>query len=63
MRDGLTMSDMIEITGLKKGTIAARLSRLKIKPVSYEAVYPHDTIARILSVKRGRPPKAKPDET
>jgi hypothetical protein len=58
---GLTMSDLIQATGLKKSTISSRLSRLGIKPLSYEALYPPDTLERILTAKRGRPPKAKPE--
>jgi hypothetical protein len=59
-KEGITMSDLIKATGLKKGTISARLSRLGIKPLSYEALYPPDTLEKIQEVKRGRPPKLKP---
>jgi hypothetical protein len=61
-KTGITMSDLIKVTGLKKGTISARLSRLGIKPLSYEAIYPPDTLDRILAVQRGRPKKPKDPE-
>jgi hypothetical protein len=61
-KEGVTISEMVEATGLRKNTIEVRIHRLGIKPLSYEAIYPPDTLERIKEVKRGRPPKPpKPD--
>ena len=58
--NGITISDMIEATGLRRNTIEVRLHRLGIKPLSYEARYPSDTLEKIEAVKMGRPAKKKP---
>jgi hypothetical protein len=49
----------MEATGLTESTIRNRLSRLNITPLSYEALYPSDTLEKIKAVKRGRPKKPK----
>jgi hypothetical protein len=61
-KEGITVSEMVEATGLRKNTIEVRIHRLGIKPLSYEALYPSDTLEKIRAAKRGRPPKAKPDK-
>ena len=56
---GITISEIAEATGLRRNTIEVRLHRLGIKPISFEALYPDDTLKRFESVKRGRPKKPK----
>jgi hypothetical protein len=55
--EGITISEMIERTGFTRHVLEMRLHRLNIKPVITEFLYPIDTLNRILSDKRGRPPK------
>jgi hypothetical protein len=54
---GITVSEMAEATGLRPHTIAVRLHRLGIKPLSYEARYPTDALEKIKAIKMGRPKK------
>jgi len=54
---GITISDIVKATGLRRNTIEVRIHRLGIKPISYEATYPEDTLEKIKAVKIGRPPK------
>jgi hypothetical protein len=56
-KDGITISEMVEATGLRKNTIEVRIHRLGIKPLTYEALYPPDTLEKIREAKRGRPKK------
>jgi hypothetical protein len=58
--EGITISEMVKETGLRRNTIEVRLHRLGIKPISYEARYSLDTLEKIKAVKIGRPKKAKP---
>jgi hypothetical protein len=61
--EGITVSDIAKATGLKRHTIEVRIHRLGIKPLSYEARYPSDTLEKVKAVKMGRPKKttsAKP---
>jgi hypothetical protein len=60
--EGITISEMVKATGLRKNTIEVRLHRLGIKPLSYEARYPIDSLEKIKAVKMGRPSK-KPVST
>jgi len=60
--EGITVSEIVKATGLRRNTIEVRLHRLGIKPLSYEARYPTDTLDKIKAVKMGRPPKPKPAE-
>jgi hypothetical protein len=60
-KNGITISELVEATGLRKNTIEVRIHRLGIKPLSYEALYPQDTLDRILATKRGRPAKRPKD--
>ena len=60
--EGITISDMVKATGLRKHTIEVRIHRLGIKPLSYEARYPTDTLEKVMAVKMGRPKKAAAPE-
>ena len=57
---GITVSEIVKATGLRKNTVEVRIHRLGIKPLSYEARYPDDTLEKVKAVKMGRPPKPKP---
>jgi len=59
--EGITISDMVKATGLRKNTIEVRIHRLGIKPLSYEARYPSDTLDKIKAVRMGRPKKPVPE--
>jgi len=60
---GITISEIVKKTGLRRNTIEVRLHRLGIKPIVkeiriiHEARYPDDTLKKIQSVKMGRPKK------
>jgi hypothetical protein len=56
---------MAEKSGLKPKTILTRLRTLGIKPTTKEAIYPPDTLEKVLSAHGpGRPSKKpKPGET
>jgi hypothetical protein len=58
--EGYTASQLAELTGKNRHAIESWLSNHKIKPLSYEALYPLDTLKKIREAKRGRPPKPKP---
>jgi hypothetical protein len=60
--EGITVTFMAEKLGIPKHTVETRINRLGIKPLSYEARYPSDTLDKIKNAKVGRPPKAKPDK-
>jgi hypothetical protein len=51
---GITISEMVKETGLRRNTIEVRLHRLGIKPLSYEARYPTDALEKI-KAKNGPP--------
>ena len=55
--EGITVSDIVEATGLRKHTVEVRIHRLGIKPLSDEARYPADTLEKVMTVKMGRPKK------
>jgi hypothetical protein len=57
--EGYTVTELMEKTKKSRGAVESFISRHGIKPVSYEARYPKDTLKRILAAKRGRPPKPK----
>jgi hypothetical protein len=61
-KEGITISDMVEATGLPRNTIKVRLHRLGIKPLSYEAMYSEDALDKIKAVKMGRPPKPEAEQ-
>jgi predicted ArsR family transcriptional regulator len=58
--EGITVSELAEKLKTSRHAVEVRLSRLGIKPISYEARYPSDTYERLKSVKRGRPSKKTP---
>jgi hypothetical protein len=63
---GYTVSELMEKTGKTRSAIESLISLHKIKPLSYEAVYPLETLNLIKNARRGRPRKipepAKQDE-
>jgi hypothetical protein len=62
-KEGITISELMDATGLRRNTIEVRLHRLGIKPLSYEAIYPPDTLDKIQAITGpGRPKKPKPQE-
>ena len=58
---GYTVSELMEKTGKSQTAIRSLLSLHNIKPVSYEAVYPHEALELLLNAKRGRPKKTTED--
>jgi hypothetical protein len=52
---------MAEKSGLKPKTILTRLRTLGIKPTTKEAIYPPDTLDRVLSARGPGRPSKKPD--
>jgi sulfur carrier protein ThiS len=60
---GLTVSEMAEKLGIDSHTVAVRLNRAGIRPISKEALYDESAMEIIRNVQMGRPPKAKPEET
>jgi hypothetical protein len=61
--EGLTMPEMAEILGIDENTVKQRLWKAKIKPLTTQAVYPHEAINIIRKVPPvGRPPSTKPDK-
>jgi hypothetical protein len=58
---GLTIDEMCEALDLPFKTVAARIQRAGIKPISRQAIYPQETLDIIRDVKMGRPPKSKPE--
>lgn len=59
---GYTVSELAELTKKNRHAVESWLSTHGIKPLSYEAIYPADTLDKIKAAKRGRPPKAKQPE-
>jgi hypothetical protein len=56
--EGITISDLMKATGLRRNTIEVRIHRLGIEPLTNEVLYPPDTLDKILNVPpRGRPAK------
>jgi hypothetical protein len=58
--EGLTISEMATILGIKPHSVTVRLNRAGIKPVTQEALYALSALEVIKDAKRGRPPK-KPE--
>jgi hypothetical protein len=58
---GYTASELAELTKKTRHAVESWLSTHGIKPLSYEAIYPADTLELLLASKRGRPPKDKPE--
>jgi hypothetical protein len=55
--EGLTISEMAQVLGIKPHSVTVRLNRAGIKPMTNEALYPPDTLDKIREARRGRPPK------
>jgi len=58
--DGITISYMAKCLGISYQTAARRIERAGIKPLTYEALYPPDTLDKIREAHRGRPKKSPP---
>ena len=55
--EGYTASELAEKTKRTRHAVESWLSLHKIKPLSYEAIYPLDTLDKLKAAKRGRPKK------
>jgi hypothetical protein len=55
--EGLTISEMAAILGIKPHSVTVRLNRAGIKPITQEALYAPSVLEIIKGAKRGRPPK------
>jgi len=55
--DGYTVSELMQKTRKTRSAIESLLSLHKIKPLSYEAIYPPQALDMLLNAKRGRPAK------
>ena len=61
--EGITIDEMSRLLKVPSKTVAIRIHRAGIKPISRQAIYPADTLDIIKDVKMGRPkkqPEAKP---
>jgi hypothetical protein len=56
---GYTVSELAAYWNVSTNTARGRLVTAKIKPLSYECLYPLDTLDRLKDVKTGRPAKSK----
>jgi IS30 family transposase len=62
--EGITITQMAKALGIPRHTVETRLIRAGIKPFTYEALYPSDTLEKIKDVPpRGRPKKTKEQES
>jgi hypothetical protein len=59
--EGLTISEMSKLLGIKPHSVTVRLNRAGIKPITQEALYDPSVLEAIKDAKRGRPAKPKPD--
>jgi len=55
---GYTVSELMEKTGKSRSAVISWLSIHKIKPLSYEAIYPAEILEPLREAKRGRPRKS-----
>jgi hypothetical protein len=55
--EGITIDEMSRLLKLPPKTVAIRLHRAGIKPISRQAIYPSDTPNKIKDVSMGRPKK------
>jgi len=55
--NGYTVSELMQKTGKTRSAVESWLSLHKIKPLSYEAIYPSETLTLLKNAKRGRPAK------
>jgi len=58
--EGYTATQLAELTNKNRHAVESWLSYHKIKPLSYEALYPVETLERLKTAKVGRPKKPKP---
>ena len=56
--EGITIDEMSKLLKLTPKTVAIRIHRAGIKPMTRQAVYPPDTPDKIKDVSMGRPKKA-----
>jgi RNA:NAD 2'-phosphotransferase (TPT1/KptA family) len=56
--EGITIDEMSKLLKLPQKTVAIRIHRAGIKPMTRQAVYPLDTLDKIKEVIIGRPKKA-----
>jgi len=56
--EGITINEMSRLLKLPTKTVAIRIHRAGIKPISRQAIYPLDTPEKIKNVSMGRPKKA-----
>jgi hypothetical protein len=60
--EGLTISEMADLLGLKYKTVEGRIQRGGYSPLTKDALYPKEVLEAIRNVPgRGRPPKAQPE--
>jgi hypothetical protein len=58
--EGLTIDEMAEILGIPRNTIAIRINRAGIKPITKDAIYDKSALDAIRDVPgKGRPRKPK----
>ena len=58
--DGLTAKEIAKILGISYDNVRKRIEKAKIKPITKDAIYPHDTVEKIRDVAPvGRPRRAK----
>jgi hypothetical protein len=55
--EGITIDEMSKLLKLPPKTVAIRIHRAGIKPMTRQAVYPPDTPDKIKDVTMGRPKK------
>ena len=55
--EGITIDEMSKLLKLPQKTVAIRIHRAGIKPMTRQAVYPLDTLDKIKEVIIGRPKK------
>jgi hypothetical protein len=59
--EGLTITEMSQMLGLKPSTVKQRLFQKGIKPFCKDALYTNEDLDVIRKAPMGRPPKAKPE--
>jgi hypothetical protein len=55
--NGYTVSELMQKTKKTRSAVESLLSLHKIKPLSYEAIYPPHALDMLINAKRGRPAK------
>jgi DNA-directed RNA polymerase specialized sigma24 family protein len=60
---GYTIEEMSALLKLPEKTIATRINRAKIKPMTRQALYDKKTVKAIKEVSMGRPKKPQKDKT